>query len=213
VKFVYNDGGRSDAGYKGGTRDCGIRAVAIATEIPYQEVYDAINVLAKDEKWRKKKKRQSNSRTGVHRKTLEKFLFKHGWIWVPTMKFGEGCRVHLKGTELPSGNLVVCVSKHYIAVIHGVVNDTFDDQRGGTRCVYGYYIDVRQHQCDEDKSYWENDAQNIPLAKVCAYCREEKLRGFRPEILSGYSQSDVSEPIEPEVGCVEFDDVPPTGYC
>lgn len=46
--------------------------------------------------------------------------------------------------------------------------------------------------------YWVNDAQGIPLAKVCSVCEEEKLKGFRPEILTGYTQADVDEPIEPE---------------
>jgi hypothetical protein len=47
-------------------------------------------------------------------------------------------------------------------------------------------------------SYWVNDAQGIPLAKVCSECKKKKLARFRPEILTGYDQSDVDEPIEPE---------------
>ncbi len=47
-------------------------------------------------------------------------------------------------------------------------------------------------------SWWENDAQGIPLARVCDKCREERLSHFRPEILTGYDQSDVDEPIEPD---------------
>jgi len=41
-KFVYNDGGREAAGYKGTAGDCVCRAVAIAAELPYQEVYDRL---------------------------------------------------------------------------------------------------------------------------------------------------------------------------
>jgi hypothetical protein len=47
-------------------------------------------------------------------------------------------------------------------------------------------------------SYWEYDAQGIPLCKVCDTCRKEKLSHFRPCILSGYDQNDVDEPIEPD---------------
>lgn len=59
------------------------------------------------------------------------------------------------------------------------------------------------HQCVNGKdsdtpSWWEYDAQGIPLARVCDKCRKEKLSRYRPEILSGYSQADVDEPIEPE---------------
>jgi hypothetical protein len=48
--------------------------------------------------------------------------------------------VHLRADELPSGTLIVKVSKHLSAVIDGVIQDTHNPSRGGTRCVYGYYI-------------------------------------------------------------------------
>ena len=50
----------------------------------------------------------------------------------------------------------------------------------------------------EEPGWWVNDAQGIPLAKVCDKCEREKLKGYRPEVLKGYNQSDVDEPIEPE---------------
>ena len=40
--FVYNDGGREAAGYKGKAGDCVCRAIAIAARLPYQEVYDRL---------------------------------------------------------------------------------------------------------------------------------------------------------------------------
>jgi hypothetical protein len=55
------------------------------------------------------------------------------------MSIGSGCRVHLRDGELPPGRLVVKVSRHYAAVIGGVLHDTHDSTRGGTRCVYGYW--------------------------------------------------------------------------
>ena len=42
------------------------------------------------------------------------------------------------------------------------------------------------------------DAQRIYLCKVCPRCERERLAGYRPEILRGYDQNDVNEPIEPE---------------
>jgi hypothetical protein len=45
MKFQFNDGGRSAAGYKAsGAKDCTVRAIAILTNRPYQEVYDAITI-------------------------------------------------------------------------------------------------------------------------------------------------------------------------
>lgn len=46
--------------------------------------------------------------------------------------------------------------------------------------------------------WWENDAQGIPLALVCDACKADKLAHYRPEILTGYTQVDVDEPIEEE---------------
>lgn len=49
-----------------------------------------------------------------------------------------------------------------------------------------------------DGSWWEYDAQGIPLCRVCDECRDAKLSRYRPEILTGYTQLDVDEPIEAE---------------
>ena len=53
-------------------------------------------------------------------------------------------------------------------------------------------------KCDHTRadSWWEHDARGIPLARVCDKCCEAVLATYRPEILSGYSQADVDEPIE-----------------
>jgi len=138
MKFVYNDGGRKDAGFKGSAGDCVVRAIAIATGLPYKRVYDDINELCKLHN-DKKKVTNSSSREGVSRPVYDKYLKELGWFWVPTMKIGQGCKVHLKEDELPKGKLIVSVSKHMVAVIDGVIHDTYKEDRDGTRCVYGYF--------------------------------------------------------------------------
>ena len=139
MKHVFNDGGRKLAGYKGKTGDCVTRAIAIATGLPYQEVYDALNGLADSERTGKRKRGKSNSRTGVYKQTKRKYLESLGWTWTPTMQIGSGCKVHLRSDELPSGRLIVALSRHSAAVIDGVLHDTYDCSRGGMRCVYGYF--------------------------------------------------------------------------
>ena len=63
--------------------------------------------------------------------------------------------------------------------------------------------DLRLCECGSGKpSHWEYDAQNIPLCRVCPSCKERKLKQYRPEILTGYDQSDVDEDIEPEPDCL-----------
>lgn len=139
MKFVYNDGGRAAAGYKGFTGDCVCRAIAIATEKPYQEVYDLINEYGKKERMGKHQRSRSSARTGVYIKTIRKIMDDLGWEWVPTMLVGQGCKVHLVDGELPMGRLIVSVSRHETCVIDGVIHDTYDCSREGNRCVYGYY--------------------------------------------------------------------------
>jgi len=142
-KFVYNDGGREAAGYKGTAGDCVCRAVAIAAELPYQEVYDRLaegNATQRKSK-RNKGKQSRSARNGIYttRKWFKDYMLELGFVWTPTMTIGSGCKVHLRADELPSGRLVCNVSRHQVAIIDGVINDTYDCSREGTRCVYGYW--------------------------------------------------------------------------
>jgi hypothetical protein len=139
MEFIFHDGGRAAAGYKGKTGDCVTRSIAIATERTYQEVYDSLNRFAQAERISKRKRRRSSSRTGVFRQTYQAYLESLGWRWTSTMSIGSGCKIHLRPSELPRGPLIVKVSRHLTAVIDGVLYDTHDCSRGGTRCVYGYF--------------------------------------------------------------------------
>ena len=150
MKFQHNDGGRSAAGYKGDAGDCVTRAIAIATGKPYQEVYAALQSGLREYAGnhrdrvarriaRGKGRRGTTPRNGVTPNVWKPYLASLGWQWMPTMQIGQGCKVHLKADELPGGRLIVSVSKHLVAVIDGVIHDTHDPSRDGTRCVYGYY--------------------------------------------------------------------------
>jgi len=160
-KFIYDDGGRAAAGFKGSAGDCVVRAIAIASGRSYVEVYNTLHLAAKQ---RQRHKRGSTTpRSGVSRKVYEPYLLSLGFRWVPTMKIGSGCKVHLRSEELPKGTLVVAVSKHLTTMIDGVIHDTYNPQRGATywygegehaagkparvspdRCVYGYYERIEQ---------------------------------------------------------------------
>lgn len=140
TRFVYDDGGRKAAGYQGATGDCVTRAIAIATGLSYQDVYDRVNAFGKRERrGRRRRGGRSSARTGVHIPTTRRILESLGWTWTPTMAIGQGCQVHLRADELPAGRLVVSVSRHLVAVIDGVPHDTHDPTRDGKRCVYGYW--------------------------------------------------------------------------
>ena len=137
--FTYNDGGRAEAGYKGKTGDCGVRAIAIATGKPYQDVYDMVKAFGGAERPRRDGKRNSHPRTGVWMPTMKAIMEHLGWQWTPTMSIGSGCKVHVRPDELPSGRLILRLTRHYAAFIDGELHDTHDSSRDGSRCVYGYW--------------------------------------------------------------------------
>lgn len=139
IKWSFSDGGREAAGFKGHAGDCVVRAIAIATELPYRTVYDDINLWSKKERRSTRRSRKSSARTGVYSATTRRYMESIGWKWTPTMKIGSGCTVHLRKDELPTGRIVVVVSKHLCAVVNGVIMDLDDPSRGGTRCVYGFF--------------------------------------------------------------------------
>jgi hypothetical protein len=151
MDWINNDGGRADAGYKGLTGDCGCRAISIGCGVSYQYAYDLINEYAKRER-PGKKRRRSSAREGVHRATFKKIIEGvFGWDWFPTMGIGTGCTVHMRSDELPSGTLIVSLSRHYSTVIDGVVHDTYNPSRSGTRCVYGYWMKRDKRSAEEIK--------------------------------------------------------------
>jgi hypothetical protein len=102
----------------------------------YAAVYARLNSLTAPRRLRGKR---GSARTGIPKDVTRGYLAALGWRWTPTMGIGTGCKVHLRDGELPMGRLIVSVSRHLAAVIDGVIHDTHDCSRGGTRCVYGYW--------------------------------------------------------------------------
>lgn len=136
MRFIQNDGGREAAGYKGQTGDCVTRAIAIGEGMSYEDAYFLVNENCA----RRSRVRGNNSaRTGVAKKLTRDILSLLGWEWHPLMKIGSGCTVHLRDGEVPAGRIIVKLSHHVSAVIDGVIHDTYDPSRGGTRCIYGYW--------------------------------------------------------------------------
>lgn len=144
MQFNFNDGGRKEAGRKGSTGDCVARAIAIAAQLPYEKVYDRLAIENMFERQTKRSSKSSGKLTAskgisTKRKWFNDYMEELGFKWTPTMFVGQGCKVHLKASELPAGRLIVSLSRHMAAVIDGVLNDTYDCSRDETRCVYGYY--------------------------------------------------------------------------
>jgi len=175
MPWIYDDGGRAEAGRKGTARDCVTRAIAIATGRPYASVYDAINEAATRERPRAGKR--SGARTGVAKPTIRRYLAGLGWVWVPTMAIGSGCTVHLRAAELPAGRLIVSVSRHLVAVIYGVAHDTHDPSRDGSRCVYGYYMPVRAEAARLAEANLRAEAARLAAGRAAAVELHKQLTG------------------------------------
>lgn len=150
MKFIYNDGGRDTEKPQ---RDCVTRAIAIATGKPYREVYEAMCSINFNSRSDIECTGGNRADRGVDTKCkgFKDYMKSISWKWTPTMKIGSGCKVHLREGELPSGKLIVSVSHHLVAVIDGVINDTHDCSRGGTRCVYGYWTEdkTQNNTCND----------------------------------------------------------------
>jgi len=144
MDFVFNDGGRAEAGFKGKAGDCVCRSIAIATGKPYQEIYDVLANMNESTRKTKRTKKTAGKKTadeGIYttRKAFKDYMVSLGFSWVSTMGIGTGCKVHLKAAELPMGVIIARVTRHYCCIIDGVINDTHDPSRGENRCVYGYW--------------------------------------------------------------------------
>ena len=131
MQIVLDDGGRALAGFKGDAGDCVTRSIAIISGRPYAEVYARMAQGTGAQRAGKRGKRSASARNGIDitRKWFKDYMQELGFIWHPTMLIGSGCKVHLADGELPMGRLVVALSRHYTAVIDGVIHDTFDPQR------------------------------------------------------------------------------------
>ena len=127
--YTHDDGGREVAGLKGKSGDCGVRAMAIACEIPYVEARSRCKDAAKAGKMRSKAIAR-----GMYREDMTAALSELGWEWRAAPKF-EGSKARY--SDMPEGRVIARMSKHYAAVIDGTIHDTFDSTR---KMIYGYWI-------------------------------------------------------------------------
>lgn len=128
MRYKYNDGGRSNYFAANKVGDCVTRSISIAKGKDYKQVYNEIKKLV-----------GYTPRNGIYKKDTKKVMAHFGGTWVSCSSIGQKQRVHLNTEELPSGRIICQLSKHVTCVINGVINDTYDPSRDGTRLVYGYW--------------------------------------------------------------------------
>jgi hypothetical protein len=133
MEYVFDDSGSGSSDL----RDCVTRSIAIATELPYDEVYERVvecvrNFAAFDDDGSYAVTYgalDGPSYEGVPSEAVEGYLTELGFVWH---------RCGLGNDALPaSGRLIVVLPEHFTAVIDNVVHDTWDC-RG--RPVEGYWV-------------------------------------------------------------------------
>lgn len=182
MKFVFATGGREKY-FKVNiysVRDCVCRAIANATGVDYKEVYDGLNSEADREHKSKRKRTSSNARNGVHTATAKRYIERTlGWVWVPCMGIGTGCKVHVKEGELPSeGSYILNLSGHFSCWKDNQLYDTYDCSRRGTRCVYGYW----RAPTEEEKQMHDETLQQINDFKDFQAQEKKTLQAKRAEV-------------------------------
>jgi hypothetical protein len=146
TRWVRSDGGRRAAGHCH-LNDCVIRAIAVATEKPYHEVHGALAAAtiryvktsrSRVAGWIKRSRggRGLDPSHGSYDAIYRPYLASLGWRFVSTK---NNRKVRLRADELPPGRLIVRVHRHLVAVIDGVIHDTFNSGQAGRRPVIGYY--------------------------------------------------------------------------
>jgi len=124
-KYIYDDGGRRKAGYRRQANDCVVRAIAIASEMPYESIRTALEAMAKAQS------RQCVDK-GVFRETFHPLLTDMGWHyegpWMPTPIW-----------DIPLGRVICRLQHHLVAVIDGMPHDTHNAFRGKKRDILAYY--------------------------------------------------------------------------
>jgi len=126
--WVYVDGGRARAGYVfHSAGDCVSRAIAIATEMPYELVVDMVDKAHHGSK--------GDSQSGGYDHIYGPMLTALGWKKTTS-------KAHLNSDEFPPGRLILLLSGHLVAMVDGVIHDTYDPSYHGSRRVYAYWRKV-----------------------------------------------------------------------
>lgn len=149
MAYVFDDGGRAEAGFKGKTGDCVARAIAIATGLPYREVYDR---LASENAGQRVTKHTRKSLAGVKtarkgiytgRKWFKDYMAELGFRWVGLAKIGEPSRITVDHFSKHYGQTyILSLRRHSAAMVDGNLRDSWDSGYGGTATVFGFWEKV-----------------------------------------------------------------------
>ncbi len=129
IGYTYDDGGRADAGFKGDTGDCAVRAIAILTGIPYADVYRRMAACMRlagygssGNAYRQRPRR--GLKPAISARDLQN-LVKTSY-GLRRVKLGRGPKPTYSEAWALHGDCLVGTAKHVSAIVDGNLRDTFD---------------------------------------------------------------------------------------
>lgn len=135
--FVYDDGGRAEAGYQAThVGDCVPRAIAIATGIPYKKVLTDLYEKQKIYYWTRYSPKNPHPTTGTQPAVYDAYLKDLGWKKI----YVKG-NLRFRKDNLPKRKkLIVRTDRHLAAVIDGKLRDTYESSKQGEKLIRSYWI-------------------------------------------------------------------------
>lgn len=125
-RFQKHDGGRSVSRRPKQQNDCTVRALAVATGMPYDDAYDILKEAGRQSS-RKFKMPEWMSKQPLAALRFEKMTF-------PSVKGQPRMNPVRFCSQFPYGTFIVRTAKHVFVIRDGVAIDT--EQEPAERCIY-----------------------------------------------------------------------------
>ena len=126
-EWQYNDAGRNKTKWRGQS-DCGVRAVALALNLPYNNA----RKLCKEFTNIGKAGNRAIS-TGIYKSDMDLLMESFGWFYHKMPKNSYLC-------NLPQNIKAICdMPKHFVYIENGILQDTWDSTN---RKILGYWIEL-----------------------------------------------------------------------
>ena len=149
IEYTYDDGGRSDAGFKGDTGDCTVRAIAILTRTPYPDVYRRMaacmkraGFAASGNAYRQRPRR--GLKPAISARALQDLVKASYGLRRVTLD--RGPRPTYSHAWTLHGDCLIGTAKHISAIVDGHLRDTFDGRFYDGRLYGGTTSDERKAQ-------------------------------------------------------------------
>ena len=173
LEYHYNDGGRAAAGFRGKTGDCLVRAVAIATGLPYRDVYHTVSSTMKKHGYRASGnvylQTQELRKPGMLRVgAVQRLVLKdYGFVKV---SLPPGPRPTYTQAFQQFGTCIVSTNGHVATLMDGALQDTFDGRTydyptvAGERKARSVWVQVSrrsetsQRSSSQCRMSWEENA-------------------------------------------------------